>query len=201
VLPQGEGASFLAGDPAAVDEVTGWIRRAAAPYRRRLAFEWEDLLQETLARLTADLRAGRYRGEGPLRAYVWRAVNHACLDRLRRHRRWQMTPADELELAASNPSPQTLTVERDTSRRVLALLATLPAPCRELWAMILDGQSYREMSARLGVAEGTLRVRVLRCRKQAVTRWREVTSAHAARRKDEGEEVVEGEEIAEAPHE
>jgi RNA polymerase sigma-70 factor (ECF subfamily) len=191
VLPKGEAASFLAGDSAAVDEVTGWIRRAAAPYRRRLAFEWEDVLQETLVRLTADLRAGRYRGEGPLRAYVWRAANHACLDRLRRHRRWRMTPADELEPAATNPSPEELTVGRDTSRRVLALLATLPAHCRELWAMILDGQSYRAMSERLGVAEGTLRVRVLRCREQAVTRWREVTSAGVARRSDEGKEIVE----------
>jgi DNA-directed RNA polymerase specialized sigma24 family protein len=34
--------------------------------------------------------------------------------------------------------------------------------------MIHAGLSYREMSSRLGVAEGTLRVRVLRCREKAV---------------------------------
>ena len=34
--------------------------------------------------------------------------------------------------------------------------------------MILDGLSYQEMSERLSTAEGTLRVRVLRCRKKAV---------------------------------
>ena len=36
------------------------------------------------------------------------------------------------------------------------------------WKMIVIGHSYREMSQRLGVAEGTLRVRVLRCREKAV---------------------------------
>jgi DNA-directed RNA polymerase specialized sigma24 family protein len=34
--------------------------------------------------------------------------------------------------------------------------------------MVLAGLSYREMSDRTGVAEGTLRVRVLRCRKRAI---------------------------------
>jgi hypothetical protein len=34
--------------------------------------------------------------------------------------------------------------------------------------MIVAGLSYREMSLRMSVAEGTLRVRVLRCREKAV---------------------------------
>jgi RNA polymerase sigma factor (sigma-70 family) len=185
VLPQGEAASFLAGDRATVTEVTGWIGQAAAPYRRRLAFEWDDLLQEALARLTADLRAGRFRGEGPLRAYVWRSVNHACIDRLRRHRRWQWTGIQEVELPAGDPSPLAQLMGRDATRRVLALLAELPSHCRELWSMVLEGLSYREMSERLAVAEGTLRVRVLRCRQRAVARWEDVTAASSKRREDE----------------
>lgn len=180
--PPDETAPFLAGDPAAVAEVSAWVRQAAAPFRRRLAFEWEDVVQEALARLTADLRAGRYRGDGPLRAYVWRAVNHACLDRLRRHRRWRWSAIDEVEPLATEPSPLAHTLGRDTTRRVLALLAELPAHCRELWAMVLDGLSYRDMSARVGVAEGTLRVRVLRCRERALARWQEVTMPRFGRR-------------------
>jgi RNA polymerase sigma factor (sigma-70 family) len=184
-----EAASFLAGDPATVAEVTSWIGQAAAPFRSRLAFEWDDLLQETLVRLTADLRAGRYRGEGPLRAYVWRAVNHACLDRLRRHRRWQWTGIEDVQLSAADPSPLAQAEGRDTTRRVLALLAELPSHCREMWAMVLDGLSYREMSERLAVAEGTLRVRVLRCRERAVARWRDVTDRPAGRREEDGGET------------
>jgi RNA polymerase sigma factor (sigma-70 family) len=185
VPPHHEAGSFLEGDPTAVAEVTGWIRQAAGPYRRRLAFEWDDLLQEALTHLTADLRAGRYRGDGPLRAYVWRSVNHACLDRLRRHRRWRWAPVDDSELTTHDPSPLAQAVGRDTVRRVLALLAELPSHCRELWAMVLDGLSYRDMSERLAVAEGTLRVRVLRCRERALARWDAVTKPRSGRQATE----------------
>ena len=41
---------FLAGDAASVAEVASWVRRAAGPFRRRLAFEWDDLLQQALTR-------------------------------------------------------------------------------------------------------------------------------------------------------
>jgi RNA polymerase sigma-70 factor (ECF subfamily) len=181
VVSPADAAAFLAGDAGAVAEVTGWIRQAATPFRRRLAFEWDDLLQDALVRLTADLRGGRYRGDGPLRAYVWRAVNHACIDRLRRHRRWKWTGVEDLELAAEEPSPQALAVGRDATRRVLALVAELPSHCRELWAMVLEGLSYREMSERVAVAEGTLRVRVLRCRERLLTRWKDVTAGPATR--------------------
>ncbi|MBI3949148.1 MAG: sigma-70 family RNA polymerase sigma factor [Acidobacteria bacterium] len=40
--------------------------------------------------------------------------------------------------------------------------------CRQLWGMILDGLSYQQMSQHLNVSEGSLRVRVMRCRKKAV---------------------------------
>jgi RNA polymerase sigma factor (sigma-70 family) len=186
------GVRFLEGDPAAVGEVTSWVRQAAAPFRRRLAFEWEDVVQQALLDLTADLRGDRFRGEGSLRGYVWRSVNHTCLDRLRKHRRWQWEPVEDAGLASAEPSPLAHATRRQTARRILALVAALPAHCRELWAMILDGRSYREMGERLGLAEGTLRVRVLRCRQQAVTRWAEVTEPAVERRISGGDEESRG---------
>ena len=50
------------------------------------------------------------------------------------------------------------------------------------WRLIAMGHSYREMSQRMGVAEGTLRVRVLRCREKAVAVRRELGGAPARRR-------------------
>ena len=172
---------FLAGDAASVAEVASWVRRAAGPFRRRLAFEWDDLLQQALTELTADLRAGRLREPAGFPGYVWRSVNHTCLDRLRRHRRWRFTPIADLELAAPNPSPFSFAARRETARLAKAVVGEMPAHCRELWTMILDGLSYQEMSDRLAVAAGTLRVRVLRCRQQAVARWREVTGGAPGR--------------------
>jgi DNA-directed RNA polymerase specialized sigma24 family protein len=46
----------------------------------------------------------------------------------------------------------------------------MPVECQKLWRMIVAGMSYRQMSERLEVSEGTLRVRVLRCRKRAMAR-------------------------------
>jgi RNA polymerase sigma factor (sigma-70 family) len=175
-------AAFLAGERAALTTVQEWIGRAAAPYRRRLAEDWEDVLQQALLDLTTDLRAGRFRGAGSLRGYLWRSVNHTCLDRLRRARRWRWEPLDECEPQAPSPSPFAVAARRQTARRVLALLSTMPDHCRELWAMILDGLSYQDMGRRLELAEGTLRVRVLRCRRQAIARWREVTNPEPRRR-------------------
>ena len=40
--------------------------------------------------------------------------------------------------------------------------------CRELWQMLGRGMSYREMSREVGLAAGTLRARVMRCRRQAI---------------------------------
>lgn len=172
---------FLDGDGVAVAEVSAWVRQAAASFRRRLAFEWDDVVQQALVDLTADLRAGRFRGTGAFQGYVWRSVNHTCLDRIRRQRRWRWAPIEDHEPEDPAPSPFAAASRRQTSRRVLAIVAALPSHCRELWAMILDGASYREMASRLAVAEGTLRVRALRCRQQAVTRWREVTKAAGER--------------------
>jgi DNA-directed RNA polymerase specialized sigma24 family protein len=42
---------------------------------------------------------------------------------------------------------------------------------------VLAGFSYREMSSRTGIAEGALRVRVLRCRKRAVELREELMAA------------------------
>jgi RNA polymerase sigma factor (sigma-70 family) len=57
---------------------------------------------------------------------------------------------------------------------LLRVLEQVPQDCREMWRMIFAGLSYREMSLRLSVAEGTLRVRVLRCRERAVAARREL---------------------------
>jgi DNA-directed RNA polymerase specialized sigma24 family protein len=50
--------------------------------------------------------------------------------------------------------------------------------CRELWRLILQGHGYSEISHRLGVRQGTLRVRLLRCRRAATARWRELTGSN-----------------------
>ena len=163
-------AGFLRGDAAAVARVDQWIAGAALPFRRRLAADWPDLLQESRVEILRLFRQSAWRGEARLKTYVWRVVGHTCLDAMRRlGRRPPHEPADpETPLASAEPSPLDRVLEQDSARRLLSALAAVPADCRELWASILRGQSYREISGALGVSEAALRVRAFRCRKRAI---------------------------------
>lgn len=165
-------AGFLRGEPAAIATVDGWIERAAWPYQRRLANRWDDVLQDVRLEVTRLLGEGKFRGESSLRTYLWRVVCHTCLDQIRSQGKWQWADLDTVEQddgrsASVLPrAPEEDPAERDLLLRVLDRSSQ---ECRELWRMLLLGLSYREMSRRLDVAEGTLRVRVLRCRERAVS--------------------------------
>lgn len=161
---------FLRGDADAVATLDSWISRAAWPYQRRLANRWDDVLQDVRLEVTRLLGEGKFRGESSLRTYLWRVVSHTCLDQIRSQGKWQFTDletADQEDGRVAGPLRVTVDdpAERDLLMRVLDRASS---DCRDLWKMLLLGHSYKEMSQRLQVAEGTLRVRVLRCRERAI---------------------------------
>jgi len=161
---------FLRGDADAVATLDSWISRAAWPYQRRLAHRWEDVLQDVRLEVTRLLGEGKFRGESSLRTYLWRVVSHTCLDQIRSQGKWQFTDletADQEDGRATGPLRVAMDdpAERDLLMRVVDRASP---DCRDLWKMLLLGLSYKEMSLRLQVAEGTLRVRVLRCRERAI---------------------------------
>jgi RNA polymerase sigma factor (sigma-70 family) len=161
---------FLAGDAAAVETVDRWIARAAWPYQRRLSHRWEDVLQDVRLEVTRLLEQGKFRGESSLRTYLWLVVVHTCLDQLRAQGKWQWVDLEILDEPgiAGRLAAQRQSQSYETRDLLLRVLDRMPRDCREMWRLIELGHSYREMSQRLGVAEGTLRVRVLRCREKAM---------------------------------
>jgi RNA polymerase sigma factor (sigma-70 family) len=172
-------AQYLRGDAEAVVTVDGWIARAAWPYQRRLSNRWDDVLQDVRLEVTRLLGQGKFRGESSLRTYLWQVVSHTCLDQLRHQNRWQWADLEALDegWSAGAPPAAASHEDRDLVQRVLERVSD---ECRELWRLIVMGHSYREMSQRLGVAEGTLRVRVLRCREKAVAVRGELLGGHPA---------------------
>jgi RNA polymerase sigma factor (sigma-70 family) len=168
---------YLQGDAEAVGTVDSWISRAAWPYQRRLSGRWEDVLQDVRLEVTRLLGQGKFRGESSLRTYLWQVVSHTCLDQLRALGRWQWTELEEVDQRRSALAPLSAgNEERDLVQRVLGRVS---GDCRQMWRLIAMGHSYREMSQRMGVAEGTLRVRVLRCREKAVAVRRELLGGGA----------------------
>lgn len=161
---------FLKGESEAVGTVDSWISRAAWPYQRRLADRWDDVLQDVRLEVTRLLGEGKFRGESSLRTYLWRVVSHTCLDQLRSQSKWKWADIETLAGADEPAEPQRGISSRQEDRDLLVrVLDRVPSDCQEMWRMIVAGLSYREMSVRMGVAEGTLRVRVLRCREKAVS--------------------------------
>ena len=104
-------------------------------------------------------------------------VTHKCIDRLRALDRRQWLDIEDLDLPAGRPSPLEELAAAETADLALRILEQTPESCRELWQMLQQGLRYREMSQRLGIAEGTLRVRVLRCRKRALELREKLRSA------------------------
>jgi RNA polymerase sigma-70 factor (ECF subfamily) len=161
---------FLRGDADAVATLDSWISRAAWPYQRRLAHRWEDVLQDVRLEVTRLLGDGKFRGESSLRTYLWRVVSHTCLDQIRSQGKWQFTDLETVDQEDGRASgPPRVAVGDPAERDLLMRVVDRASPdCRDLWKMIVLGLSYKEMSQRLQVAEGTLRVRVLRCRERAI---------------------------------
>jgi RNA polymerase sigma-70 factor, ECF subfamily len=172
---------FLKGETEAVRTVDDWISRAAWPYQRRLADRWDDVRQDVRLEVTRLLGTGKFRGESSLRTYLWRVVSHTCLDQIRAQSKWKLTDLDGLD-AADEPASTApaIPARQEDKDLLLRVLDRVPQDCRELWRMIVAGLSYREMSRRMSVAEGTLRVRVLRCREKAVAARHDLLGTRSA---------------------
>lgn len=166
---------FLKGETEAVEAVRGWITRAAYPFRARLSHAWDDLLQEIYLELVRALRQGRFRGESSLKTYVWRTAGYVAIGKLRKQTRWTESQ-QRLERTGGSTTPASpldLLLRQEAHDVRLEVLGRVPEECRRMWRWIVEGRSYRQMSRRLGVTEGTLRVRVLRCRRRLIELLRE----------------------------
>lgn len=147
-----------------------WVAKSIATFRRPLGADWEDAIQDVLVELLEAFDDRRYAGTGPLEAFVARIARHRVIDRLRRRSRVTWIDLDAVSPWMEDPAALERFEQAGAVRDLLRRFAGLPAYCRQLWRMLVDGRSYREMSHALGVAEGTLRVRVRRCRERALSR-------------------------------
>ena len=156
---------FLAGDPAQVRAIRDDVRQVVRAFRFPSADVEEDLVQETLARLVASLSQGRFRGDSSLKTYARYVAKYACLEYRRRRRAAPLIDAEALPSEAHWSDPEGTMLESEEHRRNLRVFSALPADCRELLLLInVQGLSYHEVGARLGITEGAIKSRVRRMR-------------------------------------
>ena len=132
-----------------------------------------DLSQEVFLRVFRTLP--QFRGRSTLRTWIYRIVVNQASNRQRwwrrRHRSQQVALEEhaashgELPESRNFAMPDRVLQERETSGRVWKALDDLPFDQRAVIVLReIDGLSYEEIAASLGVAVGTVKSRLARAR-------------------------------------
>lgn len=133
-----------------------------------------DMAQEAFIKAYNSLSG--YRGDSKFSVWLYRIVSNVCLDFLRAKKRRQtvslsVTDDDgedtKLDIADESQSPERIferAMTRDAVRRGLAALT--PEYRQILILRELQGMSYEEIAAVLGLESGTVKSRIFRARKK-----------------------------------
>jgi RNA polymerase sigma-70 factor (ECF subfamily) len=149
-------------------EVDAWFEREVLPLEaalmQYLQHNWRN--KSDIADLRQDIYVQIYQSalrglpESP-KAFVFATARHLLIRRMRRE---QIVPIeavsdfDALGAAIDAPGPESSVIARDELRRLQAALDRLPPRCREAFVMRqIDGLSRREIAARMGVTEKTVK--------------------------------------------
>jgi RNA polymerase sigma-70 factor (ECF subfamily) len=140
---------------------------AAIPSLRRYAHALmrdrdaaDDLVQDGLERALS--RRHLWRGEGPVRAWMFRILLNLHRDQLRQAPRRHLVPVESLPKEPSGPAGQEAHMDL---REVQAAIGRLPDDQRHALLLVaLEGMSLAEAAALLDIPEGTLVSRLGRAR-------------------------------------
>ncbi len=134
----------------------------------------EDLAQEVLILLHekyGDLN--RLEDLLPLSLKIVRFKMLAHRRKSRRHGEFTQVPADEMQMPDGRTDALTAMEQREARERLMEAIAGLGERCRKLLALKLEGKSFAEMQAILGVGSiNTVYTWDFRCRQQLIENLR-----------------------------
>jgi RNA polymerase sigma factor (sigma-70 family) len=148
-----------------------WLLRNHPSLRSDL----DDIVQEAYLRLI------RAKAAGPIRCpktYLFGIARNVALGLHRKKRDVTFTPVSEIKAADTITAEEGDVVAMVTHEQDIALMIeaikSLPDRCREI-AMLhsIEGLSYQQIAARLGIAEETVRVQMARAVKKCIAFLRE----------------------------
>lgn len=161
-------AGFLKGESDCHAQVDRWIHEVLSHRRLALGADLEDVAQEVRRKLLLSFRAERFRGESSLRTYVWKAAQRAAIDHGRGRRRRPSVPLEWARPPMSADTADGDVAARDRRAIFQRVLERIDEDCRRLWSLIaFDELPYAEIAHRMGISEGNVKVRALRCRAKA----------------------------------
>ncbi|HVS10423.1 MAG TPA: sigma-70 family RNA polymerase sigma factor [Planctomycetota bacterium] len=155
----------------------------------------QDLTQEIFLRMFQHL--GSYRGDVPLMAWTLRLSRNLCIDDYRRRRLergFRFLPLESVATLRDASDPAAETLERELRTQIEAALAELDLETALILTLRdVQGLSYQELEALLGLPSGTVKSRIHRGRRDLARRLelhRSPAAAPAAGRSNAYFEVV-----------
>ena len=132
-----------------------------------VAHETEDVAQETMVRLAAAIREGRYEAaRGRFRTFLGAIANNLVVDILRRRSRFADLPLDTIDWVSSQSAdaPAIAIIDRQwreacyrAARRHVLHHIPLPPHYADVWRALEKGEAPAATAARLGVTPGFVR--------------------------------------------
>lgn len=170
----------LQGDVNAFEKLVTEYERAVYAIAQRMTGNAEDaadMTQETFIKAYNSLSS--FRGDSKFSVWLYRIANNVCLDFLRsRSRRPTVSLSTEdddgeetqLDIADESQSPELLLESALTRDAVRRGLDSLPPDYRQILLLReIQGLSYEEIAAALGIESGTVKSRIFRARKRLCT--------------------------------
>jgi RNA polymerase sigma-70 factor (ECF subfamily) len=173
--------ALVPASPSTVDaSAEGWVTPTweqvvaeHSPRVYRLAYrlsgnvqDAEDLTQDTFVRVFRSLAQFR---PGTFEGWLHRITTNLFLDMVRRRQkiRFDALPEDTERLPGSSPSPEQVYEDTTLDPQVQAALDALPPDFRVAVVLCdIEGLTYEEIAATLGIKLGTVRSRIHRGRTQ-----------------------------------
>ena len=147
-----------------------------------------DVTQEVFLRLWH--RAGQWKGDGTLLAWLLRIATNLALNHIRsvrRRREQPLEPVLDLEgdeddgrvpewmIDASTLPPDEVLALAERRRLLRGLVTRLPEDRRKVIRLVYDGHlDTRQAASELGIPEGTVKSRIHHARKEIARSWREL---------------------------
>lgn len=164
-------ARLQARDEAAFEELIRQYEKKVYSLCARMCGNAEDAEEAAQDAFLALWRGiDRFRQESSLSTWIYRLASNACIDLMRRKKKGAGSVSlddEELFVDAVDPAPQPHeeAERRETQRLLQEGLLSLPAEYRSILLLReIEGLSYSEISAALGLELGTVKSRISRGR-------------------------------------
>lgn len=165
---------MMNGDPSSFQDVIAWyaddvLRLSYFLLRDRQ--EAEDVLQETMLRLIRQIKRGELRAQnGSLKGFLLRCARNLCIDRLRRSKRLRFLDDDE----SSAAEPADTREKPDRAMECARLQTAFDEALKQLSDVHritivlfeLNGESYKEIAATLGISVEAVKKNLFRARRK-----------------------------------